>query len=300
MQPAQITANPLKLDVRSHVKCLLICSFITTATFQYGLDYALVGGFLSMPGFLQVYGYYSPKLKAWNIDPTVQQLISSLMTIGTFVSSLLVGPLSSKVGRRGGLWAAAILNAIATSIMLGTTSVGALYVARLILGVAVGWYLTFGQLYIYEASPAHLRGIVMAIYQIMLSVGSVVGASVDYGTHTMNSKLAYQIPLTIFFVAPTIQSVAMIFFPESPRWLMVQGKEKEAEMALRRLRNSNIDERELQAEFNEIRESTKEQVRQNKKHLFLEMWRGTNRRRSLLSIAVVCFHSANGSSGPWI
>lgn len=36
MQPAQITANPLKLDVRSHVKCLLICSFITMATFQYG------------------------------------------------------------------------------------------------------------------------------------------------------------------------------------------------------------------------------------------------------------------------
>ncbi|KAL1984138.1 hypothetical protein VTN96DRAFT_9443 [Rasamsonia emersonii] len=296
MQPAQITANPLKLDVRSHVKCLLICSFITMATFQYGLDYALVGGFLSMPGFLEVYGYYSPKLKAWNIDPTVQQLISSLMTIGTFVSSLLVGPLSSKVGRRGGLWAAAILNAISTSIMLGTTSVGALYVARLILGIAVGWYLTFGQLYLYEAAPAHLRGIVMGIYQIMLSVGSVVGASVDYGTHTINSKLAYQIPLAVFFVAPTIQSVAMIFFPESPRWLMVQGREKEAEMALRRLRNSAIDERELQAEYNEIRESTREQVRANRRHLFLEMWRGTNRRRSLLSIAVVCFHSANGAS----
>jgi MFS family permease len=167
---------------------------------------------------------------------------------------------------------------------------------RLLPGVAVGWYLTFGQLYIYEASPAHLRGVVMVVYQIMLSVGSVVGASVDYGTHTMNSKLAYQIPLTIFFIAPTIQSVAMILFPESPRWLMVQGKEKEAEMALRRLRNSHIDEREFQAEFSEIRESTKEQLRQSRKHLFLEMWRGTNRRRSLLSIAVVCFHSANGSS----
>lgn len=56
------------------------------------------------------------------------------MTIGTFVSSLLVGPLSSKVGRRGGLWSAATLNAIATAIMLGTTSKAALYVARFILG----------------------------------------------------------------------------------------------------------------------------------------------------------------------
>jgi hypothetical protein len=56
------------------------------------------------------------------------------MTIGTFVSSLLVGPMSAKFGRRHGLWFAASLNAISTAIMLGTTSVGALYAARLILG----------------------------------------------------------------------------------------------------------------------------------------------------------------------
>lgn len=66
--------------------------------------------------------------------PTVQQLISSLMTIGTFVSSLLVGPFSSRFGRKAGLWTAALLNFIATAIMLGTTSVGALYFARLLLG----------------------------------------------------------------------------------------------------------------------------------------------------------------------
>jgi MFS family permease len=92
------------------------------------------GGFLSMPGFLEVFGYYDPKLEKWNIDPTVQQLISSLMTIGTFLSSLLVGPFSSRFGRRNGLWAAALLNFVATGIQLGTTSKAALYVARLILG----------------------------------------------------------------------------------------------------------------------------------------------------------------------
>jgi hypothetical protein len=87
----------------------------------------------------------------------------------------------------------------------------------------------------------------------------------------------------------------MFFFaPESPRWLMTQRKEDAAERSLRRLRNANIDELEFQAEFNEIRQSTREQLEQNKKALFLEMWRGTNLRRTLLSIAVVCFHSANG------
>lgn len=135
MAGATISANPLKLDVRSHLKCLFICFIATIATFQYGLDYALIGGFLSMPGFLQVYGYRPPTPPTrWNIDPTVQQLISSLMVIGTFFSSLAVGPFSQRFGRRIGLWCAAIINFIAMGIMIGTTHVGLLYFARFLLG----------------------------------------------------------------------------------------------------------------------------------------------------------------------
>lgn len=129
-----ISANPLQLDILSHKKCLLICCVITVSSFQYGLDYALVGGFMAMPGFLKVFGYYDDAAGKWAIDPTVQQLISSLMTIGTFVGSLLVGPFSSKFGRKYGLWTASILNFVATAIMIGTTNLGALYFARFILG----------------------------------------------------------------------------------------------------------------------------------------------------------------------
>lgn len=110
------------------------------------------------------------------------------------------------------------------------------------------------------------------------------------------NKNAYRIPLAVFFAAPTIQSIMLFFFPETPRWLMVKGLEDKAEQSLRKLRNSNIDEREFQAELNEIRGSTREQLEQNKKAIFLEMWRGTNLRRTGLSIAVICFHAANGMS----
>lgn len=129
-----VSANPLQLDVRSHLKCLGICFIATLATFQYGLDYALIGGFLSMEGFLKVYGYYDEARGTWNIDPTVQQLISSLMVIGTFFSSLAVGPFSQRFGRKMGLWVATVVNFVATGVMLGTTSKGALYFARFMLG----------------------------------------------------------------------------------------------------------------------------------------------------------------------
>ena len=75
---------------------------------------------------------------------------------------------------------------------------------------------------------------------------------------------------------------------------MVQRREEKAEASLRQLRGSHINELEFQAELNEIRGSTREQLEQNKKALIVEIWRGTNLRRTVLAICVVCFHAANG------
>lgn len=84
------------------------------------------------------------------------------------------------------------------------------------------------------------------MYQTQLSVGSVVGASVDYATHQMPDRRAYQIPLAMFYITPTIQFVLLFFLPETPRWLTVQKRDEDAEQSLRRLRNKNIDEAEFQ------------------------------------------------------
>lgn len=305
------TANPLKNDLRSHTKCVLICWVATLSTFQYGLDNTVVGGFLSMPGFLHIFGYKNVNLHRYNIDPVVQQLISSLMVLGVFISSLLVGPWSEFFGRKRGLQAATLANFIATAIQIGSESKAALYVARLILGnvdciklqtisnsqtgFSIGWFLVFAQLYMHECVPAHLRGVSFALYQFMLNLGLIIGAAVDYGTKGMGGKESYRIPLALFFVAPTIQFITMFFAaPESPRWLMVQGREAQAEAALRRLRNSEIVEAEFQAELNEIRQLTLEQVEQSKNMLWTSMWQGTNRRRTFLCIATICMHAGNG------
>ncbi|KIX91938.1 uncharacterized protein Z520_12327 [Fonsecaea multimorphosa CBS 102226] len=268
MVTTTVSANILKLDFWSHGKYIFICTVAMLSSFQYGLDYALVGGFLSTPGFLEVFGYYDPHLKRWNIDHVVQQLISSIMTVATFVSPLLVGPFSSRFGRKPGPWAAILLIYAAAAIQIGTTSKEVLYFARFLMGFSIGWLITFAPLYAHETAPANLRGIALASYQILLSMGGIVGYAVDYGTRTMLSRRAYKIPLAIFFVVPTIQAILLFFVaPESPRWLVVMNREREAEAALRRLRNHKISELELQTELNEIRQSTREQIQHSKNAL---------------------------------
>lgn len=87
--------------------------------------------------------------------------MTSLMNLGSFVSSLAAGLFAAYFGRRHGLWAACVLNAIGVAVQLGATSAGQLYVGRLFLGFANGFLVTFASVYTAEAAPAHLRGSVI-------------------------------------------------------------------------------------------------------------------------------------------
>lgn len=74
-------------------------------------------------------------------QPKVQQLISSFMLLGSLVGSFLSGPIGQKFGRRAGLLTAIVTSFIAISVMIGTTSVGALYFARILLGISNGIWM---------------------------------------------------------------------------------------------------------------------------------------------------------------
>lgn len=142
---------------KDHWKCLLACFLLSLSPFQYGVDFGLIGGMQAMVGFLQVrhlntplivtdavkiFGFQDPQSPiGWNLTPKVQQLISSLMTVGAFVGSLLAGPMSIWLTRRWCIWTACILCCASNGIMMGTTNLGGIYTGRLLIGIANGLYM---------------------------------------------------------------------------------------------------------------------------------------------------------------
>jgi len=91
------------------------------------------------------------------------------MTLGAFVSSGAAGFAATKLGRRHCLWLACILCCVSNVIMMTTTSIGALYAGRLLIGLANGYFMTFSQLYIQESSPAKYRGLFLSTFQFCTS-----------------------------------------------------------------------------------------------------------------------------------
>jgi predicted MFS family arabinose efflux permease len=91
------------------------------------------------------------------------------MTLGAFISSGAAGFAATKLGRRHCLWLACLLCCVSNVIMMATTSIGALYAGRLLIGLANGYFMTFSQLYIQESSPAKYRGLFLSTFQFCTS-----------------------------------------------------------------------------------------------------------------------------------
>lgn len=134
--------------LRSHGKALLAMSIVSLSSFQYGLDFGIIGPLQAMVGFLQVFGEPAATGLGWNISPERQQLIASLMVLGAFVSSSSAGLTSRWCGRRASLGAACIGVVASTALMQATTAIGGLYAGRLGIGLANGLLMTHAQLYI--------------------------------------------------------------------------------------------------------------------------------------------------------
>lgn len=218
------------------------------------------------------------------------------MMIGGLVSCLLTGPIAAVafLGRKETLWIASFLFIVANVIMMATSSIGGLYVGRLLLGVANGLYVTFSQLYVQECSPARYRGLLISCLQIWTSAGGLVGTIVDNSTEAIDGRQAYMIPMSFMYIIPAIISIGLFFIPESPRWLLQHARGDQARAALRWLRP--YGEAELEAEFCDMQDALKAHAEAEKGAAFMDMFKNpVNRRRTALAVCVVLVQNTSGA-----
>ncbi|KAF2878500.1 monosaccharide transporter-like protein [Massariosphaeria phaeospora] len=277
-----------------HWRLFLACGVMILSPFQYGIDFGLIGGLQAMPGFLKIYGYRTTKTAiGWNLTTERQQLISSLMTLGAFISAGMAGVAAKKLGRRACLAIACVTCCVANIIMMSTEHIAALYVGRLVIGLANGYFMTFSQLYIQESSTAKYRGLFLTGFQFFTSFGTLIGTIVDWATAKRPDKSAYLIPLGLIYLVPVILMCSMWFIPESPRWLILQGRFEEGRKSLAWLRPDDYD---VDTEANEIRAAIEKEQELNSSVGFIDMVRNpTDRRRTILAVCAVTLQAASGA-----
>ncbi|CCC14932.1 hypothetical protein SMACR_07670 [Sordaria macrospora] len=151
-----------------------------------------------------------------------------------------------------------------------------------------------------EVAPPHLRGVMVALFSEWVCIGSVLGAVTTNATKGWMGKASWRVPLGILFVVPVVLSAGVWWaVPESPRWEVSRGRYPEGRRALERVRVVREDDKEgqerLEVEWVEMVRGIEEEKRLASTVGPLDMFRGSDLRRTLLCFGVIATQAGSGS-----
>lgn len=246
----------------------------------FGLDIGVISGALPFIG------------KELQADTLVQEKIVSSLLWGATLGAILSGWCSKRYGRKMTLLAAAVIFAIGSLLSASATTSGILMGIRFFLGLAVGIASFTAPLYLSEIAPSSVRGALISMYQLMITIGILVAFISDtyFASYASFHGIVgghWRIMLGVLTIPATIMFVGILFLPESPRWLTLKNLQ---EAALDVLRSVRVSEEEAKTELHEIVESLK--VKQAGISLFLQS--APFRRTILLGILLQVIQQLTG------
>ena len=210
----------------------LIVAVATIGGFMFGYDSGVING--TQDGLQSAFN-----LEALGVGFNVGAIL-----LGCAVGAFAAGRLSDMIGRKGVmLWAAALF--IVSAIGAGAADVSWHFiVARFIGGLGVGAASVLAPAYISEVTPASIRGRLSSVQQIMIITGLTGAFVANYvlaataGGSTADFWLGFPAWRWMFWlqvIPAAIYLLALLAIPESPRFLVVKGRDAEAEAVLSKL-----------------------------------------------------------------
>ena len=200
----------------------------------------------------------------FGLNDFMKGLVVSAVLIGALIGAFMGGTLADRYGRRRMIIVAAIIfgvGAIGTSL---TPDVIILIIGRIVVGIAIGMASFIAPLYISEMSPPRIRGTLVTFNQLFITIGIVISYLVDFGLSlVLPPTINWRFMLGLAIIPTVILFVAMIYMPNSPRWLVSNGKMDLARSTLIELRKKD----DVSDELNEITNSLNKQ-KGGRKELF--------------------------------
>jgi MFS transporter, SP family, arabinose:H+ symporter len=195
-------------------------------------------------------------------DLSLGWAFSSLL-FGCVIGSILAGRCTDFYGRKKILLWVAVLFAV-TSVATGIAPSFTVFIlARFLGGLAVGGASILSPMYVAEVSPPSVRGRMGALYQMSIVVGILASYCINYllrDLGPMNWRWMFitgVIPAALFFVL-------LLRAPETPRFLSMVGKHREAFALLERIggrESAEFEMSKIRASLTEKRQAWSELLR---------------------------------------
>ncbi len=216
-----------------------VCFLAALAGLLFGLDIGVIAGALP---FIS---------NEFQITSHQQEWVVSSMMFGAAVGAIGSGWLNFRLGRKYSLMIGAILFVVGSLCSAFAPNTEILIIARILLGLAVGIASYTAPVYLSEIAPEKIRGSMISMYQLMITIGILAAYLSDTG---FSYTGAWRWMLGVITIPALLLLIGVFFLPDSPRWLAARGNDDKARRVLERLRDSTA---QAKKELDEIRESLK-------------------------------------------
>ena len=188
----------------------------------------------------------------FSLSAGLEEVVVSSVLLGSLLGALAGGFLADRIGRRRLLIVTAIVFGFGALAAALAPDTALLIVARIVAGAAIGVASFVAPLYISEIAPVGIRGKLVSLNQLAVTVGIVVSYVADYA---LADAHAWRWMFALAAIPALAFGTGLFFIPDSPRWLVAQGHSDRAEAVLRHIRTAE----RAKVELDEIQSSLAQQ-----------------------------------------
>ena len=164
------------------------------------------------------------------------ELLVGILNLVSGPGGLLSGRLADTMGRRAAAAIACAITLVGALTMAAAQSFAVLLTGRVVTGIGVGCCFHIAPLYIAEVAPKHVRGRLMSFFDLSINVGILAGYLVGWALTPRATRdtaggaagAAWRTMLALGAIPPALNLLALLRLPESPRYLVAAGREREA------------------------------------------------------------------------
>ncbi|KAF2192877.1 sugar transporter [Zopfia rhizophila CBS 207.26] len=208
---------------KGHLQLYLLASICFLNSTMSGFDSSLMGSINVLPNYTSYYNL--PET-----GTTSTGIVFSIFQIGQMCAALFVW-IADWQGRRRFIFIGTIGVVIGAVVTSTAKTLAGFIGGRFLLSFFATCACSASPLYLVEIAPPQYRGTLAGLYNTFYYFGSILATSAVYGAHKHlkhDGNLDWRLPLWLQMVCPGLVSFVILFFPESPRWLVGKDRHEEA------------------------------------------------------------------------
>ena len=193
-----------------------------------------VGGFVFGYDLGVIVGALPALVEQFDLSPAWEGMVVAGASLGQVCGAIVGGHLTDKLGRKTMIRAQCFALSAGSILVATSSGVAQLLIGRIIMGFGFAWGVLSNVAWVSEIVPAAYRGRGVSAYELTITIGLFVALLVN------SADVSWRLLVVLSIPASIIQFLCFVVVPESPVWLLSQGRDEEAQEAIKRIGGGEV------------------------------------------------------------